>query len=151
MKKLTAIGCSSLLVLSLAGCSSMSNQDVGVLTGGAIGGAVGSLFGSGSGKILAAVGGTVLGAFIGGKIGHNMDETDKLKANQAMEQNRNNVPTTWHNPNTGNTYTVTPTQTYYQNDQPCRDYTTTAIIGGKTQTIYGHACRMADGTWQIQQ
>ncbi len=150
MKKLTVIGCCSLLMLSLTGCSSMSNQDVGVLTGGAIGGAVGSLFGSGTGKILAAVGGAVVGAYIGGRLGHTMDQVDKIKMNQALEANRNNASSSWHNPNTGNSYTVTPTQTYYRNDEPCRDYTTKAIIGGKSETIYGKACRMADGTWKVQ-
>ena len=152
MKKLTTIGCVSIMMLSLGGCAGMSNQDVGVLTGGAIGGAVGSLFGGGSGKILAAVGGTVLGAYIGGRIGHTMDKVDKMKAQQALNKNRNNVASTWKNPNTGNQYTVTPTKTYYvANDQPCRDYTTTAIIGGKKETIYGKACRMADGTWKVKQ
>lgn len=151
MKKIAAISCSALLMLSLTGCSNMSNQDMGVLTGGAIGGAVGSLFGSGSGKILAAVGGTVLGAYIGGRIGHSMDETDKIKVNQALERNRNDVASSWKNPNNGNKYTVEPTKTYYRNDQPCRDYTTKAIIGGKPETIYGKACRMADGTWKVEQ
>ncbi len=151
MKKLASFSCISLLMLSLAGCG-MNNQDLGVLSGGAIGGAVGSLFGSGSGKILAAVGGTVIGAFIGGRIGNTMDKVDKMKAQKALNNNKNNVTSTWKNPDNGNEYSVTPTKTYYrENDQPCRDYTTHAIIGGKKETIYGKACRMADGTWKVQQ
>lgn len=151
MKRVMTLLGASLMMLSLAGCG-MSNQSAGVLTGGAIGGAVGSLFGSGSGKILAAVGGAVVGAYLGGRIGHTMDQVDQMKMQNALEKTRNDTTTTWKNPNTGNQYSVTPTKTYYRaSDQPCRDYTTTAIIGGKKETIYGKACRMADGTWKVQQ
>lgn len=150
MNKFLSLATSSLLVVSLVGCSGMTKQDVGVLTGGAIGGALGSQFGSGSGKILAAVGGTLLGAVLGGAIGHSMDKVDQMEMNQALERGESNHTTTWHNPDSGNVYYVTPTRTYYRNDEPCRDFTTRAIIGGKTQTVYGHACRMADGTWKMQ-
>lgn len=146
MKKWATTIVSSALLVSLVGCAGVSNQDAGVVTGGLVGGAVGSLFGSGSGKILAAVGGTVLGAVIGGSIGKSMDQVDQMRMNQAIQ---NGQSASWQNPNTGNSYSVTPQQTYYNGNQPCRDYTTKAIIGGQTQTIYGHACRMADGTWQV--
>ena len=149
MKRLWIIGI--VAVTLLTGCG-MSKQSIGVLTGGAIGGALGSQFGSGSGRILAAVGGTVAGAFIGGAIGNSMDRQDQLEINQALENGRTGQVTEWHNPDSGNTYYVTPTQTYYRDDdQPCRDFTTKAIIGGKTETIYGKACRKADGTWKIVQ
>jgi len=149
MNKISTICVSSVLMLSLAGCADMSKQDVGVLSGGAIGGALGSLFGSGSGKILAAVGGTVVGALIGGSIGKSMDRQDQRRVYRALDRSRDHHVTRWHNPNNGNEYWVEPTRTYYQSDQPCRDYTTHAIIGGKKETIYGKACRKADGTWKV--
>ena len=31
---------------------------------------------------------------------------------------------------------------------PCREYTIDAIIGGKTEQIYGTACRQSDGSWK---
>lgn len=150
MKKFISLATSSVLLISLAGCSGMTKQDIGVVTGGALGGALGSQFGSGSGKILAVVGGTILGAVLGGAIGHSMDKVDQMQMNQTLEAGHANQTTSWHNPDSGNTYYVTPTKTYYHNDQPCRDFTTKAIIGGKTQTVYGQACRMADGTWKMQ-
>ncbi|MGE3919630.1 MAG: RT0821/Lpp0805 family surface protein [Gammaproteobacteria bacterium] len=149
MKKVLTALVSSVCLVSLVGCANMSNQDMGVLTGGAIGAALGSQFGGGSGKILAAAGGAIAGAYIGGAIGKSMDKVDRMQMSQAIESNKTGQTKTWHNPDTGNTYSVTPTKTYQRNDQPCRDYTTKAIIGGKTETIYGHACRMADGTWQV--
>jgi len=149
MKRISTLVMSSVLMLSLTGCASMSNQDVGVLSGGAIGGALGSLFGGGSGKIFAAVGGTVLGALIGGKIGQSMDRQDRSMVNRSLEDSRDNHVTRWQNPDNGNEYSVEPTRTYYRDDQPCRTYTTTAIIGGKKEVIYGKACRKADGTWKV--
>lgn len=149
MNPQTKIAMISLLTLCLTGCADITKQDVGVVTGGLAGGALGSLFGGGSGKILATVGGAVAGAFIGGSIGHYMDKVDRMQMNKVLETACNGQRTTWHNPNTHNTYRVTPTQTFYQGVQPCRDYTTKAIIGGQPQTIYGQACRMADGTWQV--
>ena len=55
----------------------------------------------------------------------------------------------WSNPDNGNRYTVKPTRTYYHDQQPCREYITKAIIGGKTERIYGKACRQADGSWRV--
>ncbi|MEM1243521.1 MAG: RT0821/Lpp0805 family surface protein [Pseudomonadota bacterium] len=137
------------LMLTLTACSGVSNQDAGVVTGGLVGGALGSLFGGGSGKILATAGGAVLGAYLGGRIGKNMDDTDRLKMQHALNDSRTNHTTTWRNPDTHAVYHVKPTRTYYRGNQPCRDYTTTAIIGGKKESIYGRACRMADGSWKV--
>jgi surface antigen len=137
------------LALCLAGCDSVTKQDVGVVTGGALGGLLGSQFGHGSGRVLAAVGGTVLGAVIGGAIGKSMDKVDRMEMNKAFETAPTNQPQSWRNPDSGNSYTVTPTRTFYRNDQPCREYTSSAIIGGKKQQIYGKACRMSDGSWQV--
>jgi surface antigen len=150
MKKITTFALAGVLTVSLSGCANMNKQDVGVLTGGAIGGAVGSLFGGGSGKILATAGGAVLGAVIGGSIGHSMDEVDQMKMQQALESNRIGQASSWHNPDNGNTYTVKPTRTYRQSSQPCREFTMKGIINGKEQTIYGKACRKADGSWKMK-
>lgn len=102
------------LSISLVGCANMNKQDAGVLAGGAIGGLLGSQFGGGSGKVFATVGGAIIGAAIGGVIGHNMDKTDQLEMQQALNNNRNNQPSHWVNPNNGNAYTVTPVKTYYR-------------------------------------
>lgn len=136
--------------LSLAGCGSMNNQDTGTLTGGVIGGLIGSQFGSGSGKVLAAAGGALAGAYIGNQIGRTMDRQDEMMVQRSLNQDR---PADWVNPNTGNHYVVTPQRTYHQkyrgHRRTCREYITTAMIGGKRQQIYGRACRMADGSWRV--
>jgi surface antigen len=138
------------LALTLVACSTApTKQDQGVLIGAIAGGILGHQVGGGSGQVLATMVGTVAGAMIGGSIGRQMDETDRLNTAAALENVRTGVPSSWVNPDTGYEYVVTPTNTYDSGTGPCREYTMDATIGGKTEQVYGAACRQADGSWQI--
>ena len=149
MKKLYTASLVLLCSTTLVGCQSMSNQDVGVLTGGVAGGLLGSTIGSGNGKILAIAAGTIAGAIIGGSIGKNMDENDRTRMNRALDNNAVGQPTYWQNTNSGADYEVVPVKNVtYQGNQYCREYRTVAKIAGKRQQMYGTACRQPDGTWQ---
>lgn len=151
MKKLLSLLVVGTLVASLVGCDGTDKQTQGVVAGGVIGGLVGSQFGHGTGRALATGVGVLTGALIGGRIGQYMDKTDQLKIQQTLEYNHDNTPTAWVNPNSHNQYTVVPVRTYQQEGRPCREYTTSAVIGGKRQQVYGTACRTADGAWRIVQ
>lgn len=144
-KTVVLLGC----MVSLAGCQSVSNEGVGALSGGVIGGLLGSQFGGGSGKVAAAAGGALLGAYLGGNIGKSMDKVDQMQMQRALETTPTGKAAEWKNPDTGNEYHVRTTRTYYQQDRPCREYTTRAMIGGKTQEIHGRACRQSDGSWRV--
>ena len=138
------------LSLALAGCVPPNNEQVGGLTGGVIGGLVGSQFGGGSGKIVAAVGGALIGSLIGGRIGQTMDRLDRLELQRALESEPTGQTKAWTNPDNGNQYRVKPTHTYHNaSQQPCREYLTEAVIGGKQEKVYGKACRQADGSWKV--
>lgn len=151
MKKITAAMLVALTSISLVACDNMSNQDVGTVSGAVIGGLVGSRFGGGSGQLVAIGAGTLAGAYIGGQIGRSMDAQDRARMNSAFENNVVGQPAYWQNPNTGASYDVVPTQNVTVNGNPyCREYSSTAIIAGKKQQVYGTACRMPDGTWQQQ-
>jgi surface antigen len=148
-KTITAAIFSSILVIG--GCTSEpTKQDAGMIIGGVLGGLLGSQVGHGDGTTAAIIVGTMIGAGIGGSVGKSMDDTDRLKANQALETVRTGVPSTWQNPDSGNTYTVTPTKTMETTSGPCREYTIDAMIGGKPQQVYGTACRQPDGSWKTQ-
>ena len=147
MKKVVILLLASLFIIELTGCRTLSNQDVGVMSGGVIGGLIGSRFGHGGGRVAATVGGAMIGALVGGRIGEYMDRTDRLEIYQSLENDR---PASWHNERTTYDYTVTRTRTYDYDDYTCREYTTTAIIGGRQQQVYGRACRTAGGSWRIQ-
>ena len=138
-----------LLSISLISCSSLTNQDVGTITGGVAGGLLGSTVGQGSGKMIAIAAGTLAGAYIGGAIGKNMDDNDRARMNQALETNSVNQPAYWHNTNTGANYKVVPTKNVsVDGNEYCREYQTIATINGKQQRMYGTACRQPDGSWQ---
>lgn len=132
----------------LMGCQEFNRQTVGSLAGGIIGGAIGTQIGGGSGQAMAIIGGTLLGSYIGGAIGKKMDDVDRMRMQQAINNNRTGQSTAWTNPDTGARYQVTPKKTYYKGEQPCREFQTTVTIGGKKEQMYGTACRQADGSWK---
>jgi surface antigen len=74
-----------------------------------------------------------------------------MEVNRTLESGRTGQKHAWHNPDSGANYAVVPTKTYHHKGNPCREFTTTAIIGGKTQKVYGKACRTADGDWKMIQ
>ena len=150
MNKIVTACIALITSISLAGCADMTKQDVGTVSGGVIGGLVGSQFGKGGGQLLAIGAGAVAGAMIGSAIGKNMDETDRLKMNQALDNNSVGQPAYWRNQKTGTSYTVVPTQNVtVDGNQYCREYRSTDNVAGKKQQVYGTACRQPDGTWKM--
>jgi surface antigen len=139
-------------VLSLTGCATadVSHEDSGMIIGGVLGGVLGSQVGGGHGRTAAIIAGALAGAAIGGSIGRSMDESDRAKTAQTLEGVRTGVASTWRNPDTGIEYTVTPTRTFDSEAGPCREFATEAVIGAKKETVYGTACRQADGSWKVQ-
>lgn len=152
MNKITTALAVGLLALTVAGCQTPPNkQQTGAVVGGVLGGVLSSNVGKGRGQTAAIIAGTLVGAVIGGEIGKYMDQTDQLKAQQALENNKVNQVASWHNPDTGRDVAVTPTRTYKEpsTGQNCREYTTVVTVDGKKQTAYGEACRQSDGSWKI--
>ena len=150
LKNVMLVSCAS-AALVISACTDMpTQQDQGVLIGAIAGGILGNQIGSGSGRAIATMVGAMAGAMIGGNIGRNMDEHDQMKASLALENVRTGVPAHWNNPDTGYEYSMTPTKTYDSDSGPCREYTMDATVGGKTEQVYGTACRQKDGSWKVQ-
>jgi surface antigen len=60
------------------------------------------------------------------------------------------TPTTWRNPDSGHSGTITPVRTYQTSaGTHCREYQQTVVIGGEKHQGYGTACRQPDGSWKI--
>lgn len=142
---------SSILIttFALSGCASLNNEDAGVLAGGVIGGLVGSRFGGGAGQVIAAGAGTLVGAYLGGRIGKTMDQQDQAQMQKVLETSKTGQVVRWTNPDSGNRYIVKPTKTFYNQNRPCRQFSTTAYIEGKKEIIHGKACRDPRGQWQM--
>ena len=121
---------------------------VGGILGGVAGGVVGSQVGKGSTRTAVTIGGTIVGVLIGGAIGRSMDEADHACVAHTLEQAPPRHAVTWSDPH-GRHYEVVPLDSYEgAQGRTCREYRTTATIGGSNQQIYGTACRDADGSWQ---
>jgi surface antigen len=121
---------------------------VGGILGGVTGGVVGSQVGRGSTRTAVTIGGTIVGVLIGGAIGRSMDQADHACVAHTLEQAPPRHPVTWSDPH-GRRYEVVPLDSYESaQGRTCREYRTTATIGGRNQQIYGTACRDADGNWQ---
>jgi surface antigen len=44
---------------------------------------------------------------------------------------------------------VLPSSTVAPQQQPCREYQSTAVIDGRPQATFGTACLQPDGSWRI--
>ena len=141
--------------LALAGCADQgTKQTVGGLGGAVLGGLLGAQVGGGSGRLWATGAGAVIGALVGSEIGRSLDDNDRRNMESttqaALEHTQSNTTSTWTNPDSGNSGTVTPTRTYQANSGDyCREYQQTITVGGKTEDAYGTACRQPDGSWKI--
>lgn len=123
---------------------------LGAVLGGAAGGYLGSQVGGGSGQLAATAAGAVIGLIVGGSIGRSMDRLDHACTGQVLEQAETGQTVQWVEPGTDVRYRVTPTRTFEQAGRYCREYTTTATIGGEVRSVYGTACRQPDGSWKLE-
>lgn len=137
----------------LTGCETTTHAQQGEVIGGVLGGVLGSQVGEGSGQTAAIIVGTMAGSMIGRQIGQSMDDVDRMKTAEALNNNRTGQSTTWTNPDNGREYTVTPTRTYEETSGgPCREFQLDATVGGEPgQEVNGTACLQADGSWKIVQ
>ena len=135
----------------LTGCETTTHAQQGEVIGGVLGGVLGSQVGEGSGQTAAIIIGTMAGAMIGRHIGQSMDDVDRMKTAEALNNNRTGQSTTWTNPDNGREYTVTPTHTYEEaSGAPCREFQLDATVDGEPgQEVTGTACLQADGSWKI--
>lgn len=155
MNRLKLIGAGLITSTLVIGCAQTGpKEQVGTAAGAVTGAALGWGLGKGHRDQTAGV---VLGAFLGGilgqQLGKKLDEADRVMARNsvayALENNPTGISTTWRNPDSGNSGYTVPTRTLEKEGEPCREYTTTVIIGGQKESAYGTACRQADGSWKI--
>jgi surface antigen len=152
------------LTAMVAGCANggpnggNDNQAIGgAAIGAVVGGLAGAAFGGGSGKAVAI--GALAGALVGGVVGHQLDERDRAVRDaalrQSMQQANPNQTMSWSNPNTGNSGTVTPLNSYTAPVSPnstkmttCRDFDETYNRDGQSYSGKAKYCRDAKGDWQ---
>jgi surface antigen len=153
-----AVALAGLLTVSATGCAWVEEQtgfgqktQIGAVGGATAGGLLAAVAGASPVGLAAGV---ILGGLAGGAVGNYLDSRDKEAALQAQQQsltsNKAGETTSWSNPDSGNTGSYTPTNTYTSKDgKICRDYQQTVTINGKQETATGTACKMSDGTWRV--
>ncbi|MGQ0658326.1 MAG: RT0821/Lpp0805 family surface protein [Chromatiales bacterium] len=127
---------------------------VGTLLGAAVGGLIGSQLGDGTGNKIAIGAGVLAGGLLGNRLGANLDCQDQQyhadTAQNAFETQQTGTTSTWVNPDSGHSGSITPTRTYQEADGTnCREFTQAVEVDGQQQNGYGTACRQADGSWKI--
>ncbi|MEO5734350.1 MAG: RT0821/Lpp0805 family surface protein [Rubrivivax sp.] len=135
--------------VGLAGCESMPDkQTSGTAAGSFIGGILGSKLGGRNGGSIFV--GALLGGLLGNVIGKQMDENDRRKMMQALDQNALGQSTKWKNETTGASYAVTPTKTFVREGRECRTFEQEAVVDGQPRKIPGTACKRAEGeSWEL--
>ena len=145
-------------VAMLGGCvtdmEKNPKQTMGSILGAGLGALTGSQIGSGKGQMVAIATGALAGAWFGGEIGESLDKADqaymKRNTQESLEYSKSGATSSWSNPDSGNSGSVTPTKTFQKTDgRYCREFTQEIFIGGQKQTGYGRACRQPDGSWEI--
>ena len=154
--KNTSIAIVFAAALSLGACVSDqgNKQTLGTLIGAGLGGLAGSQIGSGTGQLAAVGAGVLLGGLLGNEVGKSLDKADiayaERNAQQTFEYQPTGATSSWVNPDSGNSGSITPTATYRsETGRYCREYQETVTVGGELQSAYGTACRQPDGSWEI--
>lgn len=122
----------------------------GTAIGAVAGGIIGNQIGSGRGRVLATVGGALLGAIVGNGIYHGIQASDEQRVARVLESTPSGQTVSWKNPDTGNSFRVTPSPAFKGADRrDCREYKTWAFIDGYEKELNGVACRDSQGRWQL--
>ena len=142
-----AVGMVLLLATSCAD-STLSKGSQGAIGGAAGGAAVGQAIGRDTESTLI---GAAVGTMLGYIIGNEMDKYDRQQLTRAYEAGPSGRPVAWVNPDSGNSYQVTPQPAYTgAGNQVCRQAEIMATIDGRPEKTYSTACRDAYGKWVLQ-
>lgn len=136
------------ICLFLAGCNAQVNK---AQSGAAMGGVGGALVGQAIGRdTKATLIGAAVGTMLGYMVGNEMDKYDRQQLNSIYERGVSGQTSSWVNPDSGNSYRVTPNAATTTASGPCRSAAVDAIIDGKRETTYTTACRDYNGQWVLQ-
>lgn len=145
------------MMLFLSACEALEErpgETIGSIVGVGVGALLGSKIGDGSGKLVGAAVGAIAGRWVGSELGKALDEHDRelaeTTAQDTLENNESGTTSTWRNPDTGNSGSIRPGNTYSaENGEDCRDFESSVNVEGETETATGRACRQIDGSWLI--
>lgn len=137
-----------LLVCFLAagfGCANKAQQ--GAAVGGLAGATIGAL--TFNDKLLGAAVGAGVGMLMGYIVGNEWDKHDEQQVQRALETGKSDQKTSWTNPDTGASYSATPSPPYVAESKVYRDVYIKDEKDG--DTVMAKAWRDDKGVWHLKQ
>jgi surface antigen len=132
------------MLLAATGCENMQKRDWGTAIGGLFGAAAGYKIGDDSAGGAAI--GALLGAVVGRMIGQYMDDADRRKLAETIDEAPRGRTVAWHNEDSGRDFAVTPTSDFYpEGDRECRRFDQVVYVDGRREVMQGVACRTPGG------
>lgn len=129
-------------------CSCANKAQTGAGAGAAAGAIAGQAIGHDTGATLI---GAAIGLMLGYAAGNELDKADRAKIQSAYETIPDGRTSQWVNPNSGNSYAVTPQNTYTNSlSQNCREAEILVTIDGRPEKMKQTACRDQNGNWLAQ-
>ncbi|NDV18122.1 hypothetical protein GO013_01650 [Pseudodesulfovibrio sp. JC047] len=127
------------------GCANKAQQ--GATVGGLAGATIGAL--TFNDKLLGAAVGAGVGVLMGYIVGNEWDKSDEQQVQRTLEKGRSGQPSSWTNPDTGASYTATPSPPYMAEERVYRDVVIKDARDG--QEIMAKAWRDEKGVWHLKQ
>lgn len=127
------------------GCANKAQQ--GATTGALAGAAIGAL--TFNNKLLGAAVGAGVGMMVGYIIGNEWDKHDEQQVQQTLESGKSGQTTNWTNPDTGVSYSATPSQAYQEDNRVYRDVTIRDEKSG--EVVNAQAWRDEQGVWHLKE
>ena len=127
-----------------------SKSDSGTAIGAILGGILGAQTGDDN-KAARILVGAAIGGLVGRTIGRYLDENDRKKISQSLEESAPGSKTSWVNEDSGHSYEFTPGEKYTSSEgYECREFVQEAIINGKREKVDGTACKEPDNEqWNL--
>jgi len=100
-------------------------------------------------KLLGAAVGAGVGVLMGYIVGNEWDKHDEKQVQHTLEKGRSGQANTWTNPDSGATYTATPSPPYMSEEKVYRDVVIKDAKDG--QEIMAKAWRDDKGVWHLKQ
>ncbi|MEJ8473974.1 RT0821/Lpp0805 family surface protein [Roseibium algae] len=131
------------LMISLAGCNSMSGGSQGLWD---------SQYGASSSTVSESEASTAISVLVNNEFGQALDKSDhKAVADaqkQALRSKGVGASVSWQNEETGHSGRVRPGAIYQVNDTACREFTHEMVLNGAPLSARGTACRQENGSWK---
>ncbi|WP_303903460.1 RT0821/Lpp0805 family surface protein [Thiohalomonas denitrificans] len=132
--------------------STCDREAAGAVFGGILGGIIGNQVGRNEGnQELGTVAGAIIGFAVGKSLGRGMDSKDASCTAHALDSARDGQTVSWHNPDSGVDFRLTPIETFQSDGLLCRRYHTEVIGSDDQAEGRSKACRTQDGTWRFGQ